>query len=378
MKTARTDLPSAGRVSLPAVPRSLRSLVRTSLRALAVSPPLYIDALFGHPWTWIPPHREDSEFRILDPLSTRRAIEYLSDVAVPGFARDSWNWLPPGVDPMVWRPTRVFFHPDHRGRYRQSREDQWFFINGVATNEAVAVMNASFLARLFHRPLTVVLNSTNSLVVDLAECAVGKSLEIMTEPARVAFPLIAEAVADPACRRVVLICHSQGTIIASNVLEALVSRAFRRKLYGALSLRKVAGGIHLPESLDERLDLRKLEIYAFANCADTMEHVPGLASRSSRAPVPWIESFGNERDVVARLGMLAPAARLRGIRIDGPIFCRPGAWGHLLNEHYLFAIADHLAAPEEVADPYPRLAGEHSVSRPRLYDYYAGGPASPG
>lgn len=379
MRTAAADVPPDAPFAFSVKPRSLSSLARTSIRALAMVPPLYIDSVFGHPWTWIPPHREDSELRILDPFQMRRAVEYLSAVTVPGFARGPSSWLPRRVDPLIWRPTRVFFHPDHLGRFRQNREDRWFLINGVATNEAVAEMNACCLARIFHRSLTVILNSTNSLAIDLAECAVGKSLEIMTEPVRVALPVIAEAVADSACERVVLICHSQGTIIASNVLKALASGDFRSDLYGALSMDKVAGGIRLPDRLDDALDLRKLEIYAFANCADTMEFVPGLRSRSEQVPVPWIESFGNEHDMVARLGMLAPRQRQRGIRIDGPVYRQKGAWGHLLNEHYLLAIADHLSAPERVQNPYLRFAddGEESPATPRLYSYFAGGQTSP-
>jgi len=111
----------------------------------------------------------------------------------------------------------------------------------------------------------------------------------------------------------------------------------------------------------------------------SMEFVPGLRSRSEQVPVPWIESFGNEHDLVARLGMLAPRQRQRGIRIDGPVYRQKGAWGHLLNEHYLLAIADHLSAPERVQNPYLRFAddGEESPATPRLYSYFAGGQTSP-
>lgn len=360
-------------------PRSLGSLARTSVRALAFLPPLYVDSVLGHPWTWVGRHREDSEFRIGSPLQPRRLAEYLADVSMPGFARAPWSWLPKDLEPLIWRPTRVFFHPDHRGRFGSNRKDRWFFINGVATNEAVAEMNARCLAKLFHRPLTVILNSTNSLLVDLAECALGKGLEVMTEPARVAFPLVAEALVDPKCERVVLICHSQGTIIASTVLRALASSDFRRELYGAYSLATAAGDIRLPAQLDRALDLRKLEIYAFANCADRMEQVPGLDSRSGRNRVPWIESFGNEHDLVARLGMLAPDPLDQGIRIDGAVYWRRGAWGHLLNEHHLFAIGDHLEEPGHHEDPYQLRSCDvgEAFARPRLYEYFAGGETEP-
>ena len=46
------------------------------------------------------------------------------------------------------------------------------------------------------------------------------------------------------------------------------------------------------EGVARGLGLAKLEIYAFANCADVMRLVEGLPSGGG--PAPWIESFGNE------------------------------------------------------------------------------------
>ena len=59
------------------------------------------------------------------------------------------------------------------------------------------------------------------------------------------------------------------------------------------------------------------------------------------APVPHIEHFANDHDLVAWLGMLAPDPAKHKIRIDGPMFVRPDGWGHLLNQHYLFDIERH-------------------------------------
>ena len=54
----------------------------------------------------------------------------------------------------------------------------------------------------------------------------------------------------------------------------------------------------------EEAELAKLEIYGFANCANTMRYYrPPVEGQK---PIPWIESFGNQHDLVARLGMLAP------------------------------------------------------------------------
>ena len=79
-------------------------------------------------------------------------------------------------------------------------------------------------------------------------------------------------------------------------------------------------------------ELAKLEIYCFANCAREMTYF------DEAARIPWIESFGNEHDLVARLGMLAPHPEEWQITIDGPRYLHKDSWGHLLNAHYLYYI----------------------------------------
>ena len=125
-------------------------------------------------------------------------------------------------------------------------------------------------------------------------------------------------------------------------------------------------------------DLAKLEVYCFANCATTMAYwrkpSPGVR------PIPWIEHLGNEFDLVARLGMLAPYPAERHIQIAGPVFRRPGAWGHLLNEHYLAPIDVHQRHGRKRGGqggcaPYELLnSGTFpDVAAPRLFGYINGG-----
>ncbi len=118
-------------------------------------------------------------------------------------------------------------------------------------------------------------------------------------------------------------------------------------------------------------ELAKLEVYCFANCATVM----GYVDRHLR--LPWIESFGNQYDLVAALGMLAPDSRGENISIDGPLWVRRSAWGHLLNIHYLRAIdlnqrdGDAPGPATDTPAPYEPL---HTVSaaQPRLYGYING------
>lgn len=72
------------------------------------------------------------------------------------------------------------------------------------------------------------------------------------------------------------------------------------------------------------------------NCATAMPYYRPPAF--DRNPIPWIESYGNQHDIVARLGMLAPNAAKWGIAIDGPRYIHRDGWGHLLNQHYLIDV----------------------------------------
>jgi hypothetical protein len=119
-------------------------------------------------------------------------------------------------------------------------------------------------------------------------------------------------------------------------------------------------------------ELQRLEIYCFANCASEMRYVD-----PDRA-LPWIESLGNEHDLIARLGMLAPDLAAENIAIDGPLWVRRDGWGHLLNHHYLRAIelaqGGGSAAGPRTTTPEPfELYGGGRAAAPRLFGYINGG-----
>ncbi len=399
-------------LSTPEWPRAneLRSLVQVADAALRIRPPLYFRSIFGTLSDWAPPHRRFSEYNILNPWQPVTALRFLADITLPAFPTTAPNWartvFPPVVNRRLWRPTHFFRQPDDHAGVSTFPDERWFFINGISTNADLASINAAYLAHLFHRPLTVVQNATDSVLVDLFECAIGKGFKndpdskdrkTMTEPAWRATSAILEAINAPETKRVVVIAHSQGTIITANVLRA-VTKALRSELVERFEPRwhaftqRLMGGVqtetdkivrdNLAHSLAELtkgglrealLRLAKLEVYTFANCADRMRYVhPSLE-------VPYMEHFANERDIVARLGVLSP---LRGagsqadapIQIDGPVFVRTGAWGHLLNDHYLTPIDDYLyPGPREYSredNPYPAIG--QGPLQSRLYEYFHG------
>jgi hypothetical protein len=394
---------------------NLLQIVRS---ALSFWPPDYVQSCLG-PWqTWLPPHNPYSEFATTDHWQLLQTLKYLRDISVPSISgappRILSTLLPRAIEELFFVQTEVLYRPDYYGDYTSHRDERWFFINGILTNDDIANLNADCLAYLFNRPITLIQNVTDGAVLDLWECALGKEWygnTANTESARMAFPPIYDALKDPDKKKVVVICHSQGTIIMAILLHAFealtrlkadphlkpslimaedggmgdaVQRArdlaqFVRAAY----IFKEDAGLNPEdfEPLTER-EWRKLEVYCFATCANYMHYharVPGCP------PVPWMEHFGNEHDLVARLGMLAPQAAIQSIDLEGPFYVRKGAWGHLFNSNYLLPIAEcqrighKRGGTTNGAAPFTLVndAEYPDAANPRLYSYINGGSPHP-
>lgn len=382
------------RLSLSQHETPTQELLGILVDALAFNPPLYFSSVFGLPSDLVPPYRRFAELEMLDLWRLRRAMRYTTNLVIPSLPFSPPPFGPALLHDLFWDPSEVLQCPDHNGSYATLPEEAWLFINGVATNDGVARLNVACLADLFHRPMTVIQNSTDGVLLDLVQCAVGKQWRKATEPAIKAFPVLYDALTDPAKRRVVVIGHSQGTIIVANLLRMLYEITLpRRAMSGAAAgtqsdrardvVRQPAAAEDQCLDLDDfdLLDeeqLAKLEVYCFATCATEMKYF--RPAGEGRCPIPWIEHFGNERDLVARLGMLAPCPERWCVDIDGPRYVQPGRWGHLLNMHYLFDIADHQRVGHRrggrgTRSPYRLVDDGRCVAEPapRLFDYINGG-----
>lgn len=348
-----------------------------------------IDALRFCPLEW--PRSVLGKLRSMKPapfseyeLFWRLAL-YLVDVLVPSLPTEAPSWVP---RPFSW----LFFHS--AGELKPGEGDppttdvggeRWFFINGILTNEDVARMNAAYLVELFHRPISILYNATDGPVIDLLKCA-SEKLGARDADVDMAFHPLLEAIADPRKKRVVLIAHSQGTLITAVVLR-LIKEVYSHTVSGqrgvlsdddrdAIRRKAKAAGLTVHTDRLEPVDednLAMLEVYCFANCATDMRYIhDGL---------PRIESFGNEHDLVARLGMLAPDARRENIHIAGPCFKHEGAWGHLLNAHYLIDIdreQRQRKPPPDASAPYVLIEGTAPPGTvPLLFSYLNGAGAIP-
>lgn len=386
-----------GKVASETVPApDFFTLLGIAQDAVRFSPPLYASSIFGMPREWVPPHHRYSEFKIIDLWKLQRTLKYLVNISLPSIPRKPPTFGVPLINRFYWQPSVILQRPDHNGSYTSFPEEAWFFINGILTNDAVAQINAAYLSDLFHRPITLIQNSTGSFFSDLVECMLGKEWFRTTEAAVKAFPPIYDALKTRSKERVVVVCHSQGTIILSVVLRLLlgITRTARAAVEAAAeavpTTLPAAASFAEPEFVypqDEPIqleefdpleedELAKLEIYAFANCANRMQHHTSI--RKDGRPVPWIESYGNQYDLVARLGMLAPRPEQWGIQIDGARYELPGKWGHLLNEHYLTIIEKHQRngyrkRPRGGSKPYILMGRTEENETPRLFYYINGG-----
>jgi hypothetical protein len=328
-----------------------------------------------------------SEYDLLWSGDIPRLARYLADVLIPSLPGKAPWWVLPPL-------SSLFFHRSHelpdagKAHAQPFPGESWFFINGILTNQDVARMNAAYLVHLFRRPINVLWDSTDGLGVDLVECAIEK-LGATSEEVDSAFHPLLDAISSPQNKRVVLISHSRGTLITA-VLLRLIGGVYRHTMAGrrrdltradreAIRAQAAAEGLTVdPGRLKPvtATELDKLEVYCFANCATDMVYL------DPRRKLPKIESYGNEHDLVARLGMLAPDPRQCEIEIDGPRFKHDGAWGHLLNAHYLRAIDEAHCRPSDAKDarkdasPYTPIEPTGSAAAvPSLFGYLGGAGA---
>ncbi len=407
---------------------SFLHLLSVAGEALLMWPPDYVKSFLGPYRQWLPPYNGFSEFTMIDVWQLRRSLKFILDINFPSISAAPPPLMPPLITDLVWQPTEIRQRPDNYDNYTSFPGEHWFFINGIMTNTPLAQLNAACLTYLFHRPITLIQNSTDGWYLDLWECSLGKEWFQNTESATKAMPAIYDALKDPEKTKVVVICHSQGTIIMAVVLRALkaieqhwaqkarannggnpkISAAKKKKKGTELAEVPLGPGAEIPlgsveewnaadaplyifqnevplnpedfQPLSEQ-EWQKLEIYCFANCASEMQYYKNIPG--SR-PLPWIESFGNENDLVARLGMFAPHIEDENIRLDGPFYMHPGAWGHLLNHSYLIPIAEEQMKGRKrggAGEARPFVLANQveytGADTPRLFAYINGGSPGP-
>lgn len=199
----------------------------------------------------------------------------------------------------VYAPFRGVPHlpyevPDDTRVMTEEEDEVWYFLNGICTDRNVLRLNGKALANLFGRRVHLMHNPSDGILLDLLECAAGRTMQIMSTLDTSVSRILEDALRR--YRKVVFLVHSQGGIIATGALYQL-----RDRLTG-----------------DDRHLLEKLEIYTFASAATEM-NLEGI----------YAEHFYHTHDYVARIGVAASPCQFTGRHF------RHRASGHLFNTHYL-------------------------------------------
>ena len=168
-------------------------------------------------------------------------------------------------------------------------DEDWFYLNGILTTLETDRLNRAALESLFQKPISSLYNPTNGVLSDLLECVQERTFDHYAKITLFLYEKIVHSLKTK--NRVVIIAHSQGGIILSNLLKLL---------------------------RDTEMQYPNLEVYTFASAADEDVDVRGV----------YQEHFGNELDFVARAGLMF-------VNTSGAFFTQPDAVGHLLNRDHL-------------------------------------------
>jgi hypothetical protein len=205
-----------------------------------------------------------------------------------------------------------------------SKKAKWFFLNGIGTAPAMALLETEELAQAFQRPIHLIHTPTYGAVWDLWDAITARTLRKDGHLSTPAFNIVRNALLSH--EKVVLLCYSQGTIIASYIVRRILKD---------------------PEL---RAHAHKLELYCLAGVADSL-HIDYQLTAEHGHPVPYVEHFANGQDFFARIGVLSHYHAT-----SGAVFVRPDKKGHMLTDHYIPGI----------------VRGDYCQGRSRLYKYIGG------
>lgn len=180
-------------------------------------------------------------------------------------------------------------------------DEVWFFINGITVDRDFVDSNGLALSKLIGgKKVSVLHNPTQGFATDVVEAIIERSFNIKQNITLQISGILIAALKHGV--KVRIVAHSQGAIILASALEIMV------KSYG--------NGI-----------FKNVEVYTFGAALDRLIHIDGL----------FCEHFANENDFVARVSTIAYDRD-----IAGTTYVRKGARGHLLNSHYIGAMAQGL------------------------------------
>lgn len=198
------------------------------------------------------------------------------------------------------------------------------YINGILTDFKTIESHKKKLKEVFPYlpPIDCFYNATDNFISDIFECIINKQTDNHSEASQKLFNNIVRLLVDPSINNIIIIAHSQGTILISFIL---------------LKLKEIG--------LDKKIYMEKLQIFLFSNCSTSTKYV--LPEKK----LPYIESLSNEHDFVSKLGMTSSCIDF--IDIDGEQIIFKKRYGHLFIKNYLCNLND-----------------THEFKKSKLYHYY--------
>jgi len=242
-------------------------------------------------------------------------------------------------------PQNIIIHPAKRNsekifenndilvseeKYINSKE-RWIFVNGIGVDFEIAKLNASHIAELFQKTIKLIYKPTYGILYDLAETIGGRTFDIPSTTDTMIQDSLYKSLMNNEVDKVVLILHSQGSVIACNAIRKMIKK----------------GSVELKESIE-----RKLEVYSFGSVADSF-------FLFNKGPV--YENFVNREDFISYLSLTKNmfvediSSKEKKVDKNEESFPRtfvnkdPNKSGHLLSAHYLtdFAKGNYVAMEGE-------------------------------
>ena len=241
---------------------------------------------------------DESEYSIINSCWSVK-LRYLMRLSIPTVLLPKPCYLPNSIsEPFNGQDPQLIKSFKSNVENRQ----KWFYLNGMATCPEMVLKIQKKLETIFSVPIDIIYYPTNSLVFDLFESLTEKQWNDQYPITLLAHQTLVNALMNDNIDKVILICHSRGTIITANILTLMFSMSPKY--------------------------LKKLEIYAFSNCSTKMLYI----GYDNGVGYPYIESIGNIHDSVAKLGMFA---NHKSVMIDGGRFVNYQKHGHFMNMHYI-------------------------------------------
>lgn len=200
-----------------------------------------------------------------------------------------------GITGIWFFPTGITY--DGNPAMTRFSNENWYFINGICTDEEGVAWCCRRLEDRFRQRIRGIYNRTYGLFVDGIECMEERSFDVDTRLTSEIVSIIARDLDDTSISKVVLIGHSQGTII----LELLMNNTTIVDL-----VTQYPG---------------KLSVCTFASAADEFTNINGNA---------FTEHYANEFDPVAKIGVWSFLGKYQGT-----IYMNRNREGHPFSDYSL-------------------------------------------